>query len=52
MINIILSAYLFEDYIMYIIFGIWIIDNYLITPLAAHYRTKYSINREIDKRIK
>ena len=51
MINIILSAYLFNDYIMFAVFGIWIIDTYIISPLAKYYRNKHSINVEIDRRI-
>ena len=52
MIDIILSAYLFEDYVMYIVFGIWVIDTYVFNPLAKYYRQKHSINKEIDKRTK
>lgn len=52
MIDIILSAYLFEDYVMYIVFGIWFIDTYIVNPLARYYRSKHSINKEIDKRTK
>lgn len=28
-----------------------IIDEFLLTPLSRHYKSKYSINKEIDKRI-
>lgn len=50
MLNIIMSNILFNQTIMYIIFAIWVIDEYLIHSLAKKYRTKYVINKEIDKR--
>lgn len=50
MANIILSAYLFSDVIMFAVFGVWVLDTYVITNLAKYYRTKHSINKEIDKR--
>ena len=35
---------------MYIVFVIWIIDQYVIAPLGKHYRQLYTINKEIDRR--
>lgn len=29
-----------------------IIDEFILTPLYKHYKEKYSINKEIDKRLK
>lgn len=28
-----------------------ILDEFILTPLSRHYKTKYTINKEIDKRI-
>ena len=50
MIDIILANYLFGSWMMYIVFAIWIIDQYVIDPLGKHYRQLYTINKEIDRR--
>ena len=50
MIDIILANYLFGSWMMYIVFAIWIIDQYVIAPLGKHYRQLYTINKEIDRR--
>lgn len=50
MIDIILANYLFGSWMMYIVFVIWIIDQYVIAPLGKHYRQLYTINKEIDRR--
>ena len=50
MIDIILSNYLFGSAIMYVIFAIWLVSEYVIGPLARHYRQLYVINKEIDRR--
>lgn len=50
MIDIILANYLFGSWMMYIVFAIWIIDQYVIGPLGKHYRQLYTINKEIDRR--
>lgn len=50
MLNIILSNLLINGYMMYVVFGCWVLDNYIITPLAKSYHNKYVINKEIDKR--
>lgn len=50
MMNVILSAYLFNNGVMYAIFAVWLIDTYVITPLKKRFAIKYSINVEIDKR--
>ena len=50
MIDIILANYLFGSWMMYIVFAIWIIDQYVISPLGKHYRQLYTINKEIDRR--
>ncbi len=50
MIDIILANYLFGSWLMYTVFAIWIVDQYIIGPLGKHYRNLYTINREIDRR--
>lgn len=50
MIDIILANYLFGSWMMYIVFAIWVIDQYVIGPLGKHYRQLYTINKEIDRR--
>lgn len=50
MIDIILANYLFGSRMMYIVFAIWVIDQYVIAPLGKHYRQLYTINKEIDRR--
>lgn len=50
MIDIILANYLFGSWMMYIVFAIWIIDQYVIGPLGKHYKQLYTINKEIDRR--
>lgn len=50
MLNVVLSCYLFSEVLMYMVFIIWLVDNYLIIPLAAHYKNRYKINKEIDLR--
>ena len=50
MIDIILANYLFGSWMMYIVFAIWVIDQYVISPLGKHYRQLYTINKEIDRR--
>ena len=50
MIDIILSNYLFGSAILCGTFGIWLVSEYVIGPLARHYRQLYVINKEIDLR--
>lgn len=50
MLNIILSNLLVDSWLMYLIFIIWLIDNYIIRPLAKKRQLQYQINKEIDKR--
>ena len=50
MVDIILSNYLFGATIMYVTFAIWLVSEYVIGPLARHYRQLYVINKEIDRR--
>lgn len=50
MIDIILANYLFGSTVMYITFIIWLISEYVVGPLARHYKELYIINKEIDRR--
>lgn len=50
MLDVILANYLFGSWMMYIVFAIWIVDQYVIGPLGKHYRQLYVINKEIDRR--
>lgn len=50
MINIILAGYLYSMTGIYVVFGIWFVDNYGFKLLKNNYKAKYLINKEIDKR--
>lgn len=50
MIDVILANYLFGSWLMYVVFAIWLVDQYVIGPLGKHYRQLYTINKEIDRR--
>ena len=50
MLDVILANYLFGSVVMYVTFGIWVLDEYVIGPLGRHYRQLYTINKEIDRR--
>jgi hypothetical protein len=50
MIDIILSNYLFGNIAMYCVFGIWLISEYVVGPIGRHYKSLYTINKEIDRR--
>ena len=50
MIDVIMANILFNSTAMYIIFAVWLVDEYVISALAKRYRAKYLINQEIDKR--
>lgn len=51
MIDVILANYLFGSWLMYIVFAVWLLDQYVIGPLGKHYRQLYTINTEIDRRL-
>ena len=50
MIDIILSNYLFGNIAMYCVFGIWLISEYVVGPVGRHFKSLYTINKEIDRR--
>lgn len=51
MVNVILSGYLYNMVMVYIVFGIWFVDTYIIKALKRRFKTKYIINKEIDRRL-
>ena len=50
MIDLVVANILFASIGLYTMLGLWICDAYIFTPLAAYYKNKYTINKEIDKR--
>lgn len=50
MVDVIMSNIVFGGIAIYIVFGIWIVDEYIISPLARSFHNKYVINKEIDRR--
>ena len=50
MVDIILANYLFGNVAMYSVFGIWLISEYVVGPVGRHYKSLYTINKEIDRR--
>ena len=48
MLNVILSNYLLGNIAMYIVFALWLINEYIILPLNNKYKLKYKIRQEID----
>ena len=50
MVDVIMSNIVFGGIAIYIVFGIWVIDEYVISPLARSFHNKYVINKEMDRR--
>ena len=50
MVDVIMSNIVFGGIAIYIVFGIWIVDEYIISPLARSFHNKCVINKEIDRR--
>ena len=50
MVDVIMSNIVFGGIAIYIVFGLWVIDEYVISPLARSFHNKYAINKEIDRR--
>lgn len=50
MIDIILANYLFGEIAMYIVFAVWLVSEYVVGPVGKHYKSLYTINKEIDRR--
>ncbi len=50
MVDVIMSDIVFGGIAIYIVFGIWLLDEYVISPLARSFHNKYVINKEMDRR--
>lgn len=50
MVDVIMANIVFGGIAIYIVFGIWLIDEYIIGPLSRSFHNKYVINKEIDRR--
>lgn len=50
MVSVVLSAVIFKSTGMYIVLGIWLVDEYVFHNLYKYYKSKVSINKEIDLR--
>ena len=50
MLSIIIAAIIYKEIGMYIIAGIWFIDEYIVHALYKHYKQLITINKEIDRR--
>lgn len=50
MVSTIMACYLFGDVGIYVTFGLWILDEYVLFNLSKSFKQKYIINKEIDKR--
>lgn len=49
-VSMIICTIIYGEVSMYIIAGIWLVNEYAFTPLAKHYKQKLTINKEIDLR--
>lgn len=50
MCSLVLSVILFKEVGMYVILGIWLVDEYIIHNLFKYYQKRVTINKEIDLR--
>ena len=50
MIDVVMGNFLLGAVAMYTIFGLWLADNYIVSPLKLRFRQQRLINTEIDKR--
>lgn len=50
MVDVIMSNIVFGGIAIYIVFGLWVVDEYVIQPLARSFHNKYVINKEMDRR--
>ena len=50
MVDVIMSNIVFGGIAIYIVFGIWLVDEYVISTLARSFHNKYVINKEMDRR--
>ena len=50
MLSMIMATILYKELGMYIVAGVWALDEYVIHALYKHYRALITINKEIDRR--
>lgn len=50
-VNVVLAALLLGDVMLYITLFAFALDEFVLVPLYRHYKQKYIINKEIDKRL-
>lgn len=50
MVNVIMGEVIFGSWAIYLVFGLWLVDNYILGYLKQLYRDRFRINREIDVR--
>ena len=50
MLALIINGILFKEPGMYVILGIWALDEFIFTALHKHYKQLVTINKEIDRR--
>lgn len=50
MLSMIIAAILYKESGMYIVAGVWALDEYVIHALYKHYKALITINKEIDRR--
>lgn len=48
--NVIMSNLFIGSWMMYIVFGLYLSETYIILPLKDLYKDRFRINREIDRR--
>lgn len=50
MVSVVLAALIYKSTGMYIVLGLWFVEEYVFHTLFKYYSTKVSINKEIDLR--
>ena len=50
MASLVIAVALYHATGMYIVLGLWFLDEYILHALYKYYANKYTINKEIDKR--
>jgi hypothetical protein len=50
MLSIIIAAIIYKEVGMYVVAGIWFVDEYIVHALYKHYKQLITINKEIDRR--
>lgn len=48
--NIVMNAALFGTSLMYMSIGLFALDEFVFMPLYKHFKNRYQINKEIDRR--